>query len=427
MKHECVLDAVKRYIPKPVFRALRPAYHFILAWTAAVWHGFPSRRLTVIGVTGTNGKTTVAHLLHDLFSAAGFRVGSLSSLRFRIGDEERPNLLKMTMPGRFALQRFLAECRRAGCRYVIIEVTSEGIAQFRHRFIRFAGAVFTNLRPEHLESHGGFERYRAAKTDIFARLPQTAIAVLNRDDEASLYIAARTRARKVWYSPHGIEGPEFKHRIAIGEIGTERCSLSVDGAGVAVRLGGRFNALNVIAAVAAARAFGVPLAAILKTLQTVHPVPGRLEFIRREPFAVIVDYAHTPDALQAVYETLGKNLICVFGAAGGGRDKWKRPELGKIAARHCREIVLTSEDPDDEDPAAIAREIRQGIPSTKLAIARIVLDRREAVRTALAAARPGDTVVITGMGAQPWLVVDGKKIPWDDREIVREELTLPGR
>lgn len=423
MNHEYVLDALKRYIPKPIFRALAPGYHLALAGAAAAWYGFPSRRLTVIGVTGTNGKTTVVHLLHDLFAGAGFAVGSLSSLRFRIESEEHPNLLKMTMPGRFALQRFLAECRRAGCRYVIVEVTSEGVKQFRNRFIHFAGAVFTNLRPEHVEAHGGFERYRAAKAEFFRRLPPSAVAVLNRDEEASSFIAARTQARKVWYSADAIEGQGFKHRITIADVGRERSSLSIDDATVAVALGGRFNTLNVIAAVAASRAFGVPLPAILKTLPAVRAIPGRLEYVRREPFAVIVDYAHTPDALQAVYETLGQDLTCVFGAAGGGRDTWKRPELGKIAARHCRQIILTSEDPDDEDPGAIADEILGGIPTDVRERVSIELDRRAAIREALRRARPHDTVIITGMGAQPWLVVDGKKISWDDRKIVREELT----
>jgi UDP-N-acetylmuramoyl-L-alanyl-D-glutamate--2,6-diaminopimelate ligase len=213
----------------------------------------------------------------------------------------------------------------------------------------------------------------------------------------------------------------------------QRIQLEIENVFIDSALGGEFNVMNILAAAAAAMAFDVSLTAIAQALRDFGPVPGRLEYVQHEPFAVVVDYANTPAAYERVYAALiGENskfeirnpkLICVFGSAGGGRDKWKRPELGKIASRYCREVILTSDDPDDEDSAAIAREIRQGMVSNKNAIAKIVLDRREAIREGLKSARSGDTVIITGMGAQPWLIVKGKKIPWDDREIVREELS----
>ena len=441
---EPLFPALKRIIPRPVFDILARAYHFALAGLAAVRYGFPSRALSVIGVTGTDGKTTVVHLLHEMLSSAGHRVGSLSSLRFKINDREEPNLLKMTMPGRFRLQRFLAECRADGCRFAVIEVTSQGIVQSRHRFIRFSAAVLTNVTPEHIEAHGGFEAYRAAKVELFRRLPATGAAVLNRDDPSAGLFAAGTRAEITWYARREIELKRVGHPVRVLDISPSRLRLEIDNLFLESGLGGAFNVMNVLAAAACAMAFGVSLSAIAAALARQEALPGRLEYVEREPFAVVVDYANSPVAYEAVYQALTKSdlepsqragreaaeirkLICVFGAPGGGRDQWKRPELGKIAAHYCREIILTSDDPEDEDPSAIGEEIRQGIPSTIRAIARIVLDRREAIRAALKSAKPGDTVVITGMGAQPWLMLPGGKIPWDDRRVVREELAKLSR
>ena len=443
---------LKKTMPRPAFKRLAPAYHAALAFFAALRYGFPSRRLVVIGVTGTNGKTTVVHLLHEIFRAAGFGVASASSQRFKVNDAEEPNLMKMTMPGRGWLQRFLGRCRREGCRYAILEVTSEGIAQSRHRFVRFAGAVLTNVRPEHIESHGGFERYRQAKIELFRRLPQDGFAILNREDESAPRFAEATAARVAWYSSSAIDVPGVGYPVRMVATGADRLELEVGGVLLESRLGGHFNAMNALAAAAAGLAFGVSLAVIADALRRFPGVPGRLEFVQRKPFAVVVDYAVTPDALEAVYialsggspksdlrpedvrpssvegfksrETRNSKLVCVFGAAGGGRDKWKRPKLGKIAGEFCKAVILTSDDPDDEDPTQIVSEIRSGMTSDQLRTTETILDRREAIREALRAAKPGDTVIITGMGAQPWFVAyGGKKIPWDERAVVREELT----
>lgn len=432
MSAEFLLAPIRERIPRPLFRAASPAYHFLLAFFAALAYGFPGRGLTVIGVTGTDGKTTVVHLLHEMLVAAGHRTGSLSSLRFKINEREEANLLKMTMPGRFRLERFLADCRKARCRFVIIEVTSQGIAQSRHRFILFRSAVLTNVSPEHIEAHGGFAAYRAAKMKLFQRLSPDGPAVLNRDDPSSELFAERTRGQVVWYSPESIEIRNVGHPVRVETVSAKGIRLLVDGVLLETRLGGAFNVANILAAAAAAMAHGVSLSAIADALARLPGLPGRLEYVFHEPFRVVVDYANTPRAYEAVYQALtsgnsasqiaNSRLICVFGAPGGGRDKWKRPELGTIAARYCREVILTSDDADDEDPATIAADILGGIESTMRAIARIVLDRREAIREALKMARSGDTVIITGMGAQPWLVLKGGKIPWDDRVVAREEL-----
>lgn len=421
------LAALKRFVPDAALRR----YHFLVAFFAALRYGFPSRRLTVIGVTGTDGKTTTVHLLHEMLAAAGHRVGSLSSLRLKINEQEEANLLKMTMPGRFALQRFLAQCLSSGCRFAIIEVTSQGIRQSRHRFIRFQAGVLTNVTPEHIEFHGGFEQYRAAKIELFQRLPASGLAVLNREDPSGELFAARTKAPIVWYSQREIEVKRVGHPVRLLDAPPRRLRLELDGRLLETGLGGAFNVMNVLASAAAALAFDVSLSAIAGALGRFGGVPGRLEYVRREPFAVVVDYANTPAAYERVYQALQEarstkqeaRLICVFGAPGGGRDKWKRPEIGKIADRYCQEIILTGDDSDDEDPAAIAADIRQGMAAERAVGVKIILDRRQAIRSGLAAARPGDTVIITGMGAQPWIVVGGRKIPWDDRDAVREEWT----
>ncbi len=423
-----------------VLRAILPgpllgAYHWALACLAAVGYGFPSRSLTVIGVTGTDGKTTVVHLLHEMLAAAGHRVGSLSSLRFKICEREEPNFLKMTMPGRFRLQKFLAECRAAGCRVVVIEVTSQGIAQFRHRFIRFQAAVLTNVTPEHIESHGGFENYRAEKMKLFQGLPAGGVAVLNREDVSAELFSRNTSGRVVWYSRSAIHIEGRSHLVRTISASSDGIQLEVGAQRIETALGGEFNVMNILAGSATAMAFGAPLSAVAEGARRVSVMPGRLEFVVREPFAVVVDYANTPAAYERVYQTLAggnsklqtpnSKLICVFGAPGGGRDKWKRPEIGKIASRYCKEIILTSDDPDDENPLQIMEEIKRGFSSNskfQISNSKKIVDRREAIRMALRAARPGDTVIITGMGAQPWLIVKGKKIPWDDRKIAREEL-----
>ena len=333
-------------------------------------------------------------------------------------------MMKMTMPGRFTIQKFLTRAVRAGCKYAVLEVTSEGIKQFRHRGIDFYMAILTNITPEHIESHGTFENYRAAKAELFKK---TKIHILNGEDPSIEYFAKIPAETRIVYL---------------------KKDLSQD---FHLKLPGDFNTENAAAAYHAAKFLGIERQIIKKVLESFENVSGRMEFIRREPFSVVVDYAHTPDALFKVYGTLksentkseipaspagrqNPKLICVFGSAGGGRDKWKRPEMGKIAARFCDEIILTNEDPYDENPQAILKDIENGfsqilnlkseiLNKLKTINHKLILDRREAIREALKLAQPGDTVIITGKGAEPWLMgPNGTKIPWDDREVVREEL-----
>lgn len=445
MIEKCLVFA-KNLLPKPFLEFLLPPYHFFLAWFAAFFYGFPSRRLKVIGVTGTNGKTTVVELLHEIFREAGFKVASVSSLRFKFDAEEVPNILKMTMPGRMRLQKFLHQARKRGAQFAILEVTSEGIKQYRHRFINFKTAVITNVSPEHLESHGGFEKYLRAKLDLFWRLPKDGLAVINRTDENFKRFAAATRAYKLFYSPYSIEFGDRVWKIDNLSIKKDDIEFELAGVEFKVPLRGKFNFYNILAAVSAALVEHISLEKIASALARISGVSGRLEFIQREPFAVVVDYAHTPDALRDVYAFLrahqalhdkGQKLICVLGAAGGGRDKWKRPEFGRIAVEFCDKIILTNEDPYDENPQDILDQIASGFLqvrgtssvsdarefNTKLPNFRKILDRREAIRKALRSAEKEDTVIITGKGAEPWIMgPGGTKTPWDDRGVVREEL-----
>ncbi len=409
---------IKKFIP--LF--LLDWYHLSLSFLGAVLYQFPSRKLRVIGVTGTNGKSTVVHLITKIMEEAGFKTASLSSIKFKIGDREWQNTLKMTMPGRFRLQKFLRQAVDAGCQYVVIEVTSEGIKQHRHRFIKFDAAVITNLTPEHIEAHGSFEKYKEAKGRLFRACKN--IHIINADDPNAEFFLQFPAKQKISFAI-------YRSRTAIIN---NRSSTAIN---LNLRLPGRFNLYNAAAAMAVGLSYDIDLAICRKTVESIESIPGRMEVVIKKPFRVIVDYAHTPDALRKVYETLrnskpqntNSKTICVLGACGGGRDKWKRPELGKIASQYCDAIILTNEDPYDENPQHILNQIESGFsqvlnPKSRTPNHMKILDRREAIKKALSLAKMGDTVIITGKGSEPWMcVAGGKKISWDDREIVRDEFS----
>lgn len=407
--------------------------HWLVSLMGALIYRFPSHSLIVIGVTGTNGKSTVVQLLHDIFENFGLNVASVSTVLFRIKSEHEENKLKMTMPGRMKLQRFLREAVNAGCQYVILEVTSEGLKQHRASFVNFDAALITNLRPEHIESHGSFEKYRAAKTILFKKLrfrknAIRKISAVNLDDPSAFYFLRQGADIKVGY---GLFKENIRPELAFNFI-PESIKFSAAGVDFVLEgtdyrspLLGDFNLYNVLAAAAVARALEIPARTIRSALEKFGGVPGRLEIIQREPFLVCVDYAHTPDALEGVYRLArsfwvkdGSKLIAVFGSAGGGRDKWKRPEMGRVADRFCDEIILTDEDPYDEDPEIILKGLAAGIARKHEKI----LDRRLAIRRALELAGPGDAVLITGKGAEKAMVTQFGKLDWDDRAVVREEL-----
>ncbi len=378
--------------------------HFLWAFWGALICGFPSRKIFVVGVTGTKGKTTTTELIAAIFEAAGRKTAVLNSYRIKTNGDADLNRSGMSMPGRGAIQRFLRKAAAGGCEMAVIEVTSQGVLQHRHRFIRFGAAVFVNIHPAHIEAHGSFEKYREAKLDFFRRAGKSAVFIVNRDD-ASADRFASAAASPVFFSKNDLR------ESALSDF-----------------LKSDFNRENAAAAAAFARARGIGEEIIKKTLLEFAGVPGRLEYVQKKPFAVVVDYAHTPDSLDAVYKTLrerlpdgGGKMICVLGAAGGGRDKWKRVAMGKIAAESCDEIILTDEDPYDEEPAAILADIKRGIGDSESEArkAREILDRGEAICEAVGLAQAGDIVIITGKGSEPWMhLAKKRKIPWSDREAV---------
>ncbi len=393
-------DLIKKFIPSFLINF----YHFFLAFLGALIYWFPAKKLKVIGVTGTNGKSTVVEMISKIFEEAGFKIASFSSIRFKIKEKIWPNTLRMTMPGRFQVQKLLREAVNSGCQYAVLEVTSEGIKQYRHKFIDFEAVVFTNLTPEHIEAHGSFEKYREAKGKLFEATKN--IHIINIDDENAEYFLQFPAKKKYTYG------------LNKGDINTKNTQFKL-------RLMGEFNIYNVLAAICVGLSQNIPLETCKKALEKIEGIPGRMELVISEPFKVFVDYAFTPNALEKVYQTISNQqlainnkLICVLGSCGGGRDKWKRPVLGNLAAKYCDEVIITNEDPYDEDPMEIINQVANGAGQK----AKKMLDRREAIKTALKIAKENDIIVITGKGCEPSICVIGdKKIPWDDREVVREE------
>lgn len=401
---------------------LRDRYHLALAFLGNLLYWNPSRDLAVVGITGTKGKSTVVELLAAIFDAAGKKTAFLSSVRVKVGDYVETNRTGNSMPGRGRLQRFIRRARTAGCEHVFIEVTSQGIGQHRHRFIEWDAAIFTNLAPEHIESHGSFESYREAKLSFFRSLRSSSkkarVSIVNADDPSAPLFLEASQASDVRVIP--------VHAKRFGQ------ELRLTGEWIAAPV----NLENAALAAVYAEGENIPRNIIRRALDAFPGVPGRLEYVVREPFAAVVDYAHTPDSLARVYEFLKHThrgrLICVLGAAGGGRDRWKRPEMGKVAAAFCDSIVLTNEDPYDEDPNQILSEIESGITNfqgspTKSRVHGSagtifkILDRREALRTALAEARQGDVVVATGKGSESWIHMSRRrKMPWSEKGVIEE-------
>jgi len=415
---------IKKFIPSFIVSW----YHFLLVSLGAVFYRFPAKKIKIIGITGTNGKSTVVEMTSKILEEAGCKTASLSSIKFKIGNKQWPNELRMTMPGRLTLQKFLRQAVNEKSDYIVLEVTSEGIKQHRHRFIDFEIAVFTNLTPEHIEAHGSFEKYKETKGELFRAAKK--IHILNLDDENKKYFLSFPADKKYGYGlnsgyqPHGIEYLKAENIQAT----PKGIGFSVKDISFNLPLLGSFNIYNAIAAICVGLSQGISLETSKSALEKLKVIPGRMEEVISEPFKVFVDYAFTPNALQKAYETLSENskfqipnskMVCVLGACGGGRDKWKRPVLWELAAKYCDEVIITNEDPYDEDPMEIINQIAEGAEGK----AKTILDRREAIKKALLLAEPGDTVVITGKGCEPCIcAAKGKKIPWDDREVVKEEL-----
>jgi UDP-N-acetylmuramoyl-L-alanyl-D-glutamate--2,6-diaminopimelate ligase len=411
-------------------------YHFSLAWLGALIYGFPSRKLFVIGVTGTKGKTTTSDLLAQILEKSGRKTGLASTAIFRVGEEQWPNISKQTMLGRFGLQKLLRKMVEAGCKYAVIETSSEGILQYRHRFIDYDAAIFTNLTPEHIERHGNFENYRQAKLVLFQKVSRkkNGFGVYNLDDDNAAYFLRPKISRQCGFTLKDAKSkllPEEKIN-RISEIGTgpNGSRFKFNGEEMEMPLIGEFNVYNAAAAISAARAAGAGMSEIKKALREATAPPGRLEMIDEgQKFVAIVDYAHEPASLEALYKTArdlkekSGRMICLLGSQGGGRDKWKRKEMGRVASDYCDEIILSNEDPYDEEPLAILEDIKKGIAEDKKRKTLLIIDRRQAIAKALALAEKGDAVILSGKGGESWMCIrNNQKIPWEEKAVVREEL-----
>ena len=393
---------IKKYIPKLLLDSLRPIYHWCLSWLTAYYYDLPGHKLRIIAVTGTKGKTTVVVMLKAIFETAGYQTATSSSLGFSIHNKNWPNQLKMTMPGPLYLQKFLWQAQQAKVDFVIMEVTSEGIAQYRLNGIKPETAVMTNVRPEHLESHGSFQAYLEAKQQLFNQTRD--YHVLNAEDPHLQDFTQNSAVKTITY------GQQLGH---VNKV-TKALKLS---------LLGNFNETNALATLAVAEIYAIPSDQALAALAKITIIPGRMERIKTKTgFEIIIDYAHTPDSLTKVYEDLRTRsqgrLLCVLGSAGGGRDRWKRPLFGKLAQHYCDEVIFTNEDPYDERPETIIAEIISEL-NTKPQNWQIIIDRKQAIANILAKAKPGDTVVITGKGSElSMALANDQLLDWSDKETV---------
>lgn len=427
---------IKKLIPNRLLEQLRPVYHGFVAKAAAVYFGRPSRRLTIIGVTGTNGKSTTVNLIAKILEQAGKRVGFSSTVTVNIDGQEKLNKVKMTMPSGWVLNKWLKTMADRGCDYAVLEVSSEGLAQNRHLGINFDVAVFTNLTPEHLEAHGGFENYKQAKAKLFQELgirnkelggkKVQKIIITNSDDEHSLYYAS-FKADK--YFSYGVKNSaDFKASEV--QYFPEGVSFNLGSLIFKLKLKGQFEVYNALAAIAVGVCQNISLEVCRAALEKVTVVPGRVEVIQQTPFAVVVDYAYEPEEMRQVYETVKrwphKRVLQVLGPSGGGRDSARIPTLGRMAGEFADLVFITTDDPYDDDIEKINREMAQGAiqaGKTEGQNLFVITDRRAAMARALSLAQENDLVLITGKGAdQKMALAGGNYIDWDDRAVAKEEL-----
>ena len=411
------LAKIRKFIPSKLFAFFQPAYHYSLALLAALIYRFPSRKIKVIGVTGTKGKSTTTEIINALLEEAGYKTAISNTIRYKIGNQSIDNKFKMSMPGRFFVQRLVRKAVSAKCDYIILEMTSQGTLQFRHKFIHLDAFVFTNLSPEHIDSHGSYEKYVSAKVKIADEMMKSKklnrIIVANADDKESVRFLACPSEVKATFSTKDAEPFEIKK---------EGIDFTLGGKMIHSPLSGLFNLYNLLAGIACVRNFSVSNDVMIRAIEKFEGVRGRVEKIKSgQDFNVIVDYAHTPDSLEKLYQVFETSRsICVLGGTGGGRDNWKRKEMGRIADMYCDEIILTDEDPYDEDPNQIVKDVAEGVTGQT---PKIIMDRRAAIAEALKSAKTGDSVLITGKGTDPYIMgPNGTKAPWSDAQIAKEEV-----
>ena len=396
----------------------------VVGQVATLFYGDPSTKLKLVGVTGTNGKTTIATLLYNMFRAFGHKCGLLSTVCNYIEGEPIP--ADHTTPDPIELNKLLAQMVEAGCEYAFMECSSHAIAQKRIGGLKFAGGLFTNLTRDHLDYHKTFENYRDAKKAFFDGLGKDAFAITNADDKNGMVMVQNCQAQIKTYSTRRIA--DFKAKII--ECHFEGMYLDINGKEVGVQFIGKFNVSNLLAVYGAAVMLGKKPEEILVILSTLKSVNGRLEPIRSlEGYTAIVDYAHTPDALEnvlnAIHEVLdGKGKVITVCGAGGNRDKGKRPLMAQEAVKQSDKVIITSDNPRYEEPQAIINDMLTGLDNRQMKKVISIVDRREAIRTACMLAQKGDVILIAGKGHEDYQEIQGVKHHFDDKEVVREIFSL---
>ena len=435
---ETILKTGRKIIPKKLFKAGQPVYHYSLALLGALIYRFPSRKIKVIAVTGTKGKSTVTELIAKILESAGNEnaigkkclVASTSTIQFKIGNQTRRNLYKMSMPGRFFMQKFLHQAVKAGCEYAVLEVTSEGAKLFRHKFIDFNALVFTNISPEHIESHGSYERYLDAKLSYSRALAESnkfsKFIIVNADDKESerfLYLSGD--AKKIKYSLTDAEPYE---------ITDNDLQLTINRTKINSKLIGKFNIYNILAAVKTTLAFGVDMPTIKKAIEETSVIVGRMQKVisgnPKQNFDVFVDYAHTDASLESALSGLRLlphgRIITVFGC-GGDRDRTKRAPMGAVACALSDLAIITSDNPRGEEPLAIIDDIEKGV-TDKYDNYEVLPDRADAIEKAVLQARKGDILLIAGKGHETYQILKDRTVPFSYAETaaaaIRKKLGL---
>jgi UDP-N-acetylmuramoyl-L-alanyl-D-glutamate--2,6-diaminopimelate ligase len=396
---------------------------FALGMMASAFYGKPSEHMELIGITGTNGKTSIGSMLYESFMTMGHKVGLLSTIKYAINGKEYPST--HTTPHAIRIQELLAEMREAGCEYVFMEVSSHAIAQKRIAGLSFKGALFTNITHDHLDYHKDFRSYLYTKKELFDGLSSDAFALINRDDKNGQVMVQNTKAARYTYSLRSIS--DFKTKVI--EHDFAGMLLNLRGDEVWMRLVGEFNAYNVLAVYATAFLLGKDHIDIITALSSLGSVEGRFEHIKHAGVTAIIDYAHTPDALKNVLDTINairtknEQLVCVLGC-GGDRDKAKRPMMAKLASEHSSKCIFTSDNPRSESPESILDDMMNGVSPQNYKRCLRITDREEAIKTAISLCKSGDVILVAGKGHEKYQDINGVKHPFDDKEVVHRNLRL---
>ncbi|MCP9201473.1 UDP-N-acetylmuramoyl-L-alanyl-D-glutamate--2,6-diaminopimelate ligase [Gramella sp. GC03-9] len=394
-----------------------------LAYIAANYYDNPSEKLKLVGVTGTNGKTTIATLLYDLFTKAGFKCGLLSTVKVMVGSDEHTAI--RTTPDSITINSYLKKMNEAGVEFCFMEVSSHGIDQHRTTGLKFRGGIFTNLSHDHLDYHKDFAEYRDVKKRFFDELPSSAFALTNADDKNGAVMLQNTKAKKYTYALKSYA--DYKAQIL--ENNFTGLLLKIDDQELWTRLIGNFNAYNILAIYAAADLLGLETLEILRIISELNSVSGRFQYLisEKEKITAIVDYAHTPDALKNVLETINsirtknEDLITVVGC-GGDRDRTKRPKMGHIASALSSKVIFTSDNPRTEDPDKIIQEVEAGVEPQNFKKTMSVTNRKQAIKTACQIAGKNDIILIAGKGHETYQEINGERFDFDDLKIVNEFL-----